>query len=152
MIWVALGLILVALKSARRSDLARSMAWAIKSLFIGVVIRIGFCSISDRNLLCYLDVGFARCYGSLGATFVEVRVGWEHSGDVNVGAQDNWWLGFCFKKGGRDLLLRILVGIDEVKANGGHVFWGLGWGWVAADNRAGAAVLILEELCALLGC
>lgn len=48
--------------------------------------RLPSCSISGRTLLLDRSLGFARGCGSLRATFVEVRVGWVGSGNVNVGA------------------------------------------------------------------
>ena len=93
-----------------------------------------------------LNVSFvvAHRFGSLRASFVEVRVGGGCSRNVNVGAEDDFGLSIGFKKGGRGLLLRLLVGIGEIKANGGH-----GWGWVAAVNGASDAGEPLKNLCAL---
>ena len=93
-----------------------------------------------------LNVSFvvAHRFGSLRASFVEVRVGGGCSRNVNVGAEDDFGLSIGFKKGGRGLLLRLIVGIGEIKANGGH-----GWGWVAAVDGASDAGEPLKNLCAL---
>jgi len=44
--------------------------------------------------------------------------------NVDICADDDWRLRFGGKKGGRVLLLRLLVGFRKVEANGGHGGWG----------------------------
>lgn len=99
-------------------------------LFIGVGESDALSARFFVALLLSVSFMFARSFGSLGATFVEVRVGWERSWDVNVGAHDDCGLRFDFKRGGRGLLLFL---VDDNKTGGGH-----GRGWNVAAGRAGA--------------
>ncbi len=106
-------------------------SWRVDGLgnvcrFIGVgVLVVGALGAGfDVGLVNVRHVVVARMFaGSLRAGFVEVRAGDGCSWNVNVVAKDNWGLDIGFKKGGQGLLLRLLVGTERGKTDGGHS-WG----------------------------
>ena len=93
------------------------------SRFIGVGF-VGSCSMSIRKLLLFHCSVLIAQFGSLRASKIEGGMGGRSGRNVDICAHDDWRLRFGGKKGGRVLLLRLLVGFRKVEANGGHGGWG----------------------------